>query len=182
MTKPIKTIKENVILKNRFVEIYNDDVELPDGSLGTFFRTNQGSGIIVVPVTSQHEIITQEEYRYAQKAFIRQLPMGGFDANDESMEDAAARELAEEIGYKAGCLIKIGEYVSDPGCKMGTTHAYLALDCEPLSHTAHEATEVFRNLTLTPIAEVDNLIASTKCVMTIANLRHFAADKHKYLK
>ncbi len=50
----------------------------------------------------------------------------------EPPEETAARELGEEVGYKAGRLTKIAECYSTPGFCDEKLHIYLAEDLTPV--------------------------------------------------
>jgi ADP-ribose pyrophosphatase len=64
----------------------------------------------------QHVILV-EQYRVPLGRPCIELPAGlvGDDSADESVEVAAARELAEETGYRAADWTVAGEFFSSPG-------------------------------------------------------------------
>jgi len=53
------------------------------------------------------------------------MPGGRIDDNEDPKE-AAARELEEEIGYKASKLDELGIFTMSPGYLTQKTHAFLA--------------------------------------------------------
>lgn len=67
-------------------------------------RSNASSVVILVAVTSEEEIVLVEQYRKPVGTRVIELPAGlvGDHADpDESILNAAARELEEETGYAA---------------------------------------------------------------------------------
>ncbi|MEE4338770.1 NUDIX hydrolase [Erythrobacter sp.] len=64
-------------------------------------------------------VILVSQYRVPLSRFCLEIPAGlvGDDAGseDEGARDAAARELEEETGYRAGRLEVLGEFYSSPG-------------------------------------------------------------------
>lgn len=70
-------------------------------------RSNASSVVVLVAVTSAQEIVLVEQYRKPVEARVIELPaglVGDLGDPDESMLDAAARELEEETGYAASQL------------------------------------------------------------------------------
>src|SRR5579885_2469076 len=69
-------------------------------------RTNPGGGVMIVAVTPEDRVLFVEQWREALGRRAIEMPAGlvGDDAGraDESVIAAAARELAEETGYRAG--------------------------------------------------------------------------------
>jgi ADP-ribose pyrophosphatase len=89
------------------------------------------SGIVaMVPVTDAGEIVLVEQYRVPTKAFVIEIPAGlvGDKAGqeDEGLELAAARELEEETGYKAGTLRRLLEGPSSAGSSNSVITFFLA--------------------------------------------------------
>ena len=67
-------------------------------------RSNASGVVVLVAVTSDEEIILIEQYRKPVEALVIELPaglVGDHVEPDESILEAAARELEEETGYAA---------------------------------------------------------------------------------
>jgi ADP-ribose pyrophosphatase len=62
-------------------------------------------------------VLLVEQYRVPLGANCLELPAGlvGDETENERVEDAAARELEEETGYRAARIERIGEFYSSPG-------------------------------------------------------------------
>lgn len=71
---------------------------------------------VIVAVDAGHLILV-EQYRVPLSRACLELPAGlvGDETDDESLETAAARELEEETGYRAGRVEVVGEFFSSPG-------------------------------------------------------------------
>jgi ADP-ribose pyrophosphatase len=70
-------------------------------------RSNARCVVVLVAVTADEELILVEQYRKPVKARVIELPAGLVGDHvdpDESILDAAARELEEETGYAAAQL------------------------------------------------------------------------------
>ena len=63
------------------------------------------------------DVLLVEQYRVALQSSCLELPAGliGDDVAVEGVEVAAARELEEETGYRAGRIEVIGQFFSSPG-------------------------------------------------------------------
>jgi len=79
---------------------------------------------IITAVTDQHELILTEQYRVPVQSRVLELPAGmaGDEKGkeQESIEEAAKRELLEETGYEALELIKEAEGPISPGISSET--------------------------------------------------------------
>jgi ADP-ribose pyrophosphatase len=67
-------------------------------------RSNASAVVVLIPVTDQNELVFVEQFRRPVNARVIELPAGlvGDHADpDESILDAAARELEEETGFRA---------------------------------------------------------------------------------
>lgn len=68
---------------------------------------------VVVAIGAGHVLLV-DQYRVPLGRRCLELPAGLVDAG-ESVEQAAARELEEETGYRPATVTDIGEFVSSPG-------------------------------------------------------------------
>lgn len=111
----IKRIKRELIHRGRIVDFYNDTMLMPDGRTAEWdFLMHKGAAAIV-PVDSDGKIIMVRQYRNAPERYTLEIPAGGLNPKEDRMT-AAARELEEETGYRAGKV----EHLMD----MYTTFAY----------------------------------------------------------
>lgn len=68
---------------------------------------------VVIAIDGDHVLLV-DQYRVPLGRRCLELPAGLIDAG-ETAEDAAARELEEETGYRAATTVAIGEFASSPG-------------------------------------------------------------------
>jgi ADP-ribose pyrophosphatase len=79
-------------------------------------RTRNIHAAVIVAIDQDHVLLV-EQYRVPLKAKCLELPAGliGDEDEGEDIEVAAARELEEETGYRAGSMTVIGRFASSPG-------------------------------------------------------------------
>ena len=65
-----------------------------------------------------------------------------------------ARELAEEVQYRPGRLVKLAEFWNSPGFSTEFTYVYLALDLEPCPRP-EPAKEEEKDMTIERVALAD---------------------------
>ncbi len=71
------------------------------------------------------------QYRHPVGERLLELPAGKLDVDGESREDAARRELCEEVGLEAGELVELATFHNSAGWTDESTTVYLARDVRP---------------------------------------------------
>lgn len=120
--------RSTLVYKGPVFELFEDEVILPNGRVMCKSRIEHRPTIGVVPYLGEGRIMLIRQHRHAVGASLVEIPAGTMDKGDESPEDCAQRELAEEAGYRAGRLVKLfGGYLV-PGYADEFMHFYLAFD------------------------------------------------------
>lgn len=167
----IKTLEEKTILENRFFKVENNKVLFNNTKEGEHLKITQkpkNRGIAVLPLTSDMKIIIQDEYRYGIARDITQVVKGGVDLN-EKFEDAAAKELSEELNLVYGELIDLGAFNENPSIMCQENRAFLALNCESKeTEINNDGTEAFSNRRAIPFDEALSLCINNEleCAVT----------------
>lgn len=105
------------------VEAYSP--RLPTGKSIYFERVVRSDGVMVVPLLGKGRVILLKEYRPAVRSWLHTFPGGGI-GKKESQAAAARKELAEETGYIAKEIKKIGSFYVDPGFITTKVHVFIA--------------------------------------------------------
>lgn len=109
-----KILKKKSLFKTKLFNIEQADIEFEDEVLKyEIISGNNDGAVLVVPIIGS-EIIFIKEYAAAVDNYMITLPKGKID-KDESMYEAANRELQEEIGYKANNIKFIKKIYLAPG-------------------------------------------------------------------
>ena len=104
-----------------------DELHAPedDSTFGRLVLEHPGA-VIVLAVDEVRRAYCLWQYRHpAQRRFV-ELPAGLLDAEGESPEETARRELREEAGLEAGSWIPLGSTWSSPGITAEVMHFFLA--------------------------------------------------------
>lgn len=86
--------------------------------------------VVVLPLVSADRVCLIDVVRTAVNATLLELPAGTLD-REESLVDAARRELLEETGYRAGRIEAAGSFWMSPGILRERMHLFVASDLEP---------------------------------------------------
>lgn len=82
-----------------------------------FVSRTRGIRAAVMLAVDDGHVLLVEQYRAPLGRDSLELPAGliGDESEGEAVADAAARELEEETGYRAGAIEELGEFASSPG-------------------------------------------------------------------
>jgi 8-oxo-dGTP pyrophosphatase MutT (NUDIX family) len=124
----IKTLSSTVMYRNPWMSLREDKIEYADGTRGVYSVVDRPDFALVIPADRDGFHLV-EQYRYTVQARTWEFPSGSFPPGASGTpEEMAAAELAEETGFTAGSLTKLG-YLH---CANGTTgegvHVFLATD------------------------------------------------------
>ncbi|WP_420849562.1 NUDIX domain-containing protein [Paenibacillus montanisoli] len=121
-----KTIKTEPIFEGRIISLQVDTVELPDGKTATR-EIVRHPGAAAVLALIEDKMLVVEQYRKPMEKFQVEIPAGKLDAGEDPMV-AAARELEEETGYRAGKLRPLSAFYTSPGFADEKLYIYIAED------------------------------------------------------
>jgi 8-oxo-dGTP pyrophosphatase MutT (NUDIX family) len=116
---PWRRLSRRVAYENPWVTLWHDDVVRPDGAPGIYGVVHFAHRAIgVVPLdTARDAVLLVGQFRYTIDRYSWEIPEGG-GRFDESPEEAARRELAEETGSTGGtwrelCRADLSNSVTD---------------------------------------------------------------------
>jgi len=119
------------VYAGRLLKVDCDLVRLPNGSTTDLEMVRHPGAAAIVPFVSDDDILLVRQFRYAAQGFILEVPAGTLHAG-EPPDLCARREVEEEVGHRAGRLLKIGSIYTTPGFTDEVIHLYVARDLIPV--------------------------------------------------
>lgn len=173
---PWKTLSTKPIYTNRWLSLREDLVEMADGRTTIYGVVSCGQCVGILPFLDAETVLLVRQYRYVARRMTWEMPTGGVHAG-ESIEEAAQRELSEEVGYRAGRLIHACTYHTSKSVVDETAHLFLGEAMEKLTLPADD-TE-FIEVRPFPFQEALRMVLSGEIVdsMTIIAVLHAARIK-----
>lgn len=149
-----RLISSEVLRRSRILEFRIDTVEAADGHRSTRDIASHPGGVCVVAIDPGDRVLFVRQWRHAAGRALLEIPAGTLDREpDGSIEDhagAAARELEEETGSRAGRWRYLGAFFTAPGFTSELMHLYLATDLRAV-HDGGLAPDEDERLELHPV-------------------------------
>ncbi len=130
--RPWRTLGSRRIFRSPWVDLREDEVELPGGRRirHAVVTLATGHSVGVLPLLAAGEVVLVRQYRYVQDGWYWEAPSGA-PRPGEALEAAAQRELREEAGYRAGRLLPLTAFHTSKSVCRETAHLMLGLDLVP---------------------------------------------------
>lgn len=108
-------------------------VDVVEGPTGQFTRdvVEHPDAVAIVALDDLGRVALVRQYRHPLGTTLLELPAGTLDVSGESSEDAAHRELAEEVGLATDELIALGGLWNSAGWSDERTELFLARRTRP---------------------------------------------------
>jgi ADP-ribose pyrophosphatase len=121
-----KTQSSTEVYKNAWIRVREDVAELPNGRTTIYGVVEMKNGAVgVLPFVDADHVVLVRQYRYVfDEADRWEIPTGGAKPG-ELLEEAAQRELQEEIGYTAGRLEWVSTLYTSKSVVHEVAHLYI---------------------------------------------------------
>jgi ADP-ribose pyrophosphatase len=116
-------------------------------------------GSVVVAPFDGEAIHFIRQFRAPVGRAVLELPAGKLDVSGEPPEQTAHRELAEELGLRAGRLTRVHAALLSPGFTDELSHIYMAEDLSPVDARPQGPEEEAAERLAIPLGEVRRLLA-----------------------
>jgi 8-oxo-dGTP pyrophosphatase MutT (NUDIX family) len=127
----VRTLATGVVYEDDWIRLRRDQIERRDGSRGTYAFVEKPDFALVIPAENDGFHLV-EEYRYPIARRTWSFPQGGFPPGSTgNPEELARMELAQETGFRARNLTKLGFLHCAHGISSQGGHFYLAIGLEP---------------------------------------------------
>ena len=120
-----RIVKDEVVYTGKICRVHKINLEMAPGQVVDRDLVELSDAVVIVPVLADSSVVMIRNERFAVGQDLLEFPAGKIDG-DEDPHACAARELAEETGYSAGSLIRLGGFYTSPGAITEYIHAFLA--------------------------------------------------------
>jgi ADP-ribose diphosphatase len=151
----VRVFDRRRVYEGKVVSLDVDDVLEPGGVRATREVVRHRGSVAALPVHEDSRMVLVRQYRYAVDAMVWELPAGRLDPG-ESVEDAARREMEEEVGLRPRRLEPLATFYTTPGFCDETMHLFRATGLEAVA-ARPEADERIESCTFTR-AELEEMI------------------------
>lgn len=141
------------VSRSGFRKIVHKQFRMSDGTtmIADINGLDGAESVATIALTPDNQVIVARQFRCGPEQLCDELP-GGFVDAGETPEQAARREMAEEVGYVAHDFEYLGHTFVDAWDNT-THHYFLARNCYPVESNNPEPTEEIE-VRIIPISEL----------------------------
>ncbi|SON51073.1 ADP compounds hydrolase NudE [Vibrio tapetis] len=156
LKKP-EILATNTVAQSKLFTIESLDLRFSNGEERTYERMKPSGrhAVLIVPVTKQGDLLMVREYAAGTDRYELGFPKGLIDPG-ESAEQAAQRELKEEIGFGANSMVALKEVVLAPSYFSSGMTLFIAQELYPETLQGDEPEPL--QLVRWPLLQADDLL------------------------
>lgn len=155
--KPFEILDRKMLIDSPYMPIEEQTVRLPNGKTASWFVHKGKGAVIIVPLTTQGEVLLQKTYKHGCGEIVTEFCAGMIDAGETPLQ-AAHRELEEETGYLSPDIRPLGTLFANPTGSQMKYHFFLAQNCHPQGKINLDDAEQIENFTVPHLASAQKLL------------------------
>jgi ADP-ribose pyrophosphatase len=124
------TIATATHYQGTILALRKDQVRMPNGRITGREVVEHSDSVCMVPLDGDGNVLLVRQYRKPTESVLLEVPAGGIEEG-ETPEQAAMRELQEEVSHVAGTLTPLAGFWLAPGWCDEYMYAFLATDLRP---------------------------------------------------
>lgn len=176
----IRKLSSRNVYENPWMRLLEDVIERPDGSQGIYSYVAKPDFALVIPV-EQDGFHLIEQYRYPVSHRSWEFPQGTLpNREDADPADLARRELAEETGFRARHIYRLGYLHPAKGMSSQACTVFVAEGLEAGPHAREHEEQDLRQRWFSR-ADVESMIrtaAITDAATMAAYLLYLFSDRN----
>ena len=122
------------VYKGRIFTVDDVRVTLPDGTPAARDVVRHRGAVGIIALTADGQMVLVRQYRTSLEAVTLEIPAGKLEEGEDPAT-CAARELAEETGYRAGKMGYLCPFAPAVGYSDEILHLFMATDLEAANAT-----------------------------------------------
>ena len=134
-------VNHEEIYHGKIVSLHVDTIRQHSGRKTIREVVHHPGGVTALPLLDDGRILLIRQFRYPIGKFILELPAGKLDSGQPPKE-TVARELEEEIGYRAGILEYETTFYTTPGISDEAIHFFTASSLTPCTQRLEEGEHI----------------------------------------
>lgn len=166
MTGGFRRLDERIVHSGHIFDLVTARFASPEGDVFERDIVRHPGAVSVVPIDADGRIVMVRQYRPALDELLLEIPAGKRDVADEPPQVTAQRELAEEIGMRAGDLRLLGTFANAPGFSDELSWVYLGRDLRTVPREVQGIEESHLVIERITFAEARTMIADGRLTDT----------------
>ena len=154
MSEAMKPRSGTVVYSTPWFDLVSKEVK---GQAEPYYSLRTIDYVCIVAVTTADEVVMVKQYRPSVEERTLELPAGHVELN-QTPEEAARSELADETGFTASRFTLLGDFFSDTGRQENRTWCYLAEDLRPAPDSTVREPGI--EVVLAPVSDLRRLALS----------------------
>ncbi|MCU0310342.1 MAG: NUDIX hydrolase [Acidimicrobiales bacterium] len=155
---------DEVLHAGAVISLVRASFAAPDGSHFTREVVRHPGAVSVVPLHADGTVTLVRQYRAALDRELLEIPAGKRDVPGEPPEITAERELAEEVGLRAGRLEPLAQFVNSAGFSDEYSHVFLATELTEVDDARQGLEEQHMSVERVALGDVPALVARHEIV------------------
>ncbi len=151
-----KTVEKHYVYEGKIIKVRRDDAILPNGEPCIRELVEHSGGASVLNI-EDGKVLLVRQFRYAYGESVYEIPAGKLEYGEDP-KAAAARELEEEAGVKAGRLELLFTLYPTPGYTNEKIYIYRAYEGEKVQ--AHLDEGEFLDAAYIPLERAKEMLAN----------------------
>jgi 8-oxo-dGTP pyrophosphatase MutT (NUDIX family) len=166
--RTMRSLGADSLYRGRFIDVRRERFRHADGEEVTREIVRHPGAVGIVAHDGEAVCLVRQPREAVAEDGLLEIPAGLLDVEGESPEQAARRELAEEVGRGARSWRPILSYYSSAGFSDERVHLFCATELYPQQANRDEGERI--EVVRWPLSDLDSAIGETRDAKTLIGL------------